>query len=86
MNIEQERKMRNNWRGRRYIACTAMSQIRGVIESLGEEDGSEILPEGFESVASDQIKNELINQANTLLRMIILLNDGSISDSKLNAF
>lgn len=78
----------NNYRGRRLYACCALSDFESAIENLGIEDGS-VLPQpdrDFNPRPSEQIRAELKNQARSLLRMILILNDGHVSEQKLNAF
>lgn len=86
MNLEEKRRMEKNWRGRRFIVCRAIADIKDVIEHLGVEENSDPLPEGFVSTITPQMKQELQNQAANLLRTIILHNDGNISNQKLNFF
>jgi hypothetical protein len=86
--MEDKDKSFNNYRGRRYYACTALGDLEKAIERLGVEDGS-VLPipgREFNTRPSDQIIAELKNQATTLLRMVLILNDGQVSASKLNGF
>lgn len=78
----------NNYRGRRYYVCRALDDFEKAIDRLGVEDGS-VLPipdREFNVRPSDQVIAELKNQARTLLRMILILNDGRVSADKLNAF
>lgn len=86
MNLEEKRRMEKNWRGRRFLVCRAIADIKDVIESLGIEEDGDPLPDGFVSTITPQMKQELQNQAANLLRTIILHNDGSISNQKLNFF
>lgn len=85
---EEHQKMFQNYRGRRYIACRAVADLWSVIENLGIEDGSQLpMPDRpFNPVPSEQVRAELQNMANALLRMTLILNDGQVSHSKLNAF
>lgn len=58
-------------RGRRFHACRDVGRIRDVIDELPDSSR----------------KNELLNLANTLLRLIILENDGGpVSPSQVNPF
>lgn len=70
--------MFQNWRGRRYIACTAMGDFIKVIENLGTEDGSQ-LPQpnrAFNPVPPKAIRDQLQAQAQAMLNLVLALNDG----------
>lgn len=85
---EEHRQMFKNYRGRRYIACRAIDDLKTVIENLGVEDGS-VLPipdQSFKPAPSKQVVAELQNMAATLLRMTLILNDGQVSSRKLESF
>lgn len=87
MPNERERMLKN-YRGRRYMVCTAIADVRAVIDSLGIEDGSVLPPvDGeFNPVPPKQVRDELNNMATALLRLVLILNDGHVSADKLNAF
>lgn len=86
--MEDKDKSFNNYRGRRYYACTSIADLEKAIDRLGVEDGSELpIPDRqFSPRPSDQVIAELKNQARCLLRMVLILNDGHVSSSKLDAF
>lgn len=77
-----------SFRGRRYIACNAIGELDNVIDHLGDESGrNPIYIEGpLPPAPSDQVKAELKNLTGTLLRLLLLLNDGQVSASSLNKF
>lgn len=78
----------NNYRGRRFYACRAIDDLKIVIDRLGIEDGSQLpIPDKkFNPRPSDQIIAELKNQATSLLRLVLILNDGQVSADTLNGF
>lgn len=87
MDLDDRRRMRQNWRGRRLLACRFADELSEVIEALGVEDGSELPPaEGFPAPPTDQQKLELQNATAVLLRMVLQWNDGHVSPSKLQRF
>lgn len=87
MDFEEKLRMIKNWRGRRLVACQAFDDIIRVIEALGEDDGRHPPPSDSEPLpVNDALKDELVNSAANLMRLILLHNDGQISPSKLNRF
>lgn len=75
----------DNYRIRRIEAYRAAELLYKVIENLGVEDGSCLpLPDMPTPVApSDQHKNEMKNAVTTLLRTVLIWNDGNVSQSGL---
>lgn len=87
MTYEEKRRMLKNWRGRRYLACTAADQLRNVIEWLGTEDGSELPPDGgVPPRPAVGVALEIENMITSVQRLILLLNDGNVSQSRLQSF
>lgn len=86
MASDSNDRMLKNYRGRRYLACSATDTLVRVIENLGVEDGSTLPPpdRDFKSAPSDAVRLEVHNAAANLLRLILALNDGSVSPQKLN--
>ncbi|RUX02345.1 hypothetical protein EOA27_32280 [Mesorhizobium sp. M2A.F.Ca.ET.037.01.1.1] len=81
------RDMSRNYRGRRLMACQAADDLHRVIDAIGVEDGSTLpLPEGMPAVPAPAIKREMQNGVATLLRLILLHNDGHISPQTLKRF
>jgi hypothetical protein len=77
-----------NYRSRRLEACRAADKLHDVIGNLGLEDGSQLpIPgEHFKPRPSAAVLRELQNQVATLLRMVLLFNDGQISHQELRRF
>lgn len=87
MDLEEQKRMSQNWRGRRYLACQAFDDIERVIENIGAEDGSQLPPTDRDvQPISDAMKRELQNSAVALLRMILTANDGGCSPQTLRRF
>lgn len=85
--LPEDRERLSNWRGRRLYACRANDEIHNLIEMLGVEDGSQLpLPGGYAAAPMEIQKEEMKNLATTLMRMILIWNDGHVSSSKLNRF
>lgn len=85
--LTERRRLMQNWRGRRLLACRAISDLDSIIGSLGVEDGSELPPNGSTpDTPSPAMVAELQNMAANLLRMILIANDGSVSPQKLQRF
>lgn len=81
------RDMSQNYRGRRLMACQAADELHRVIDAIGVEDGSTLpLPEGMPAVPAPAIKREMQNGVATLLRLILLHNDGIVSPQTLKRF
>lgn len=68
--------------------------LRDVIANLGVEDGSQLPPVRdlvaltgeFNPTPTDDVKRELTNISASLLRLVLVLNDGTMSDEKLRTF
>lgn len=85
-SLEEEKRMVQGWRGRRYLACRAMDVLERVIDNLGYEDGVNPPPDGGLPKVQDQLRIEAGNQAAVLLRTILAMNDGQTSGSRLQRF
>lgn len=80
-------RMLKGFRGRRLLACNAIGMIDRVIEHLSADNGADLPPAGgLPSPPSPQQIQELQNMAASLLRNILLWNDGNKSHQKLNRF
>lgn len=86
MTYDDEKRLVKGWRGRRLLACRAVSLLDQIIENLGEDDGTSLPPDGGLPVVQRQMRVELGNQAAVLLRMILAQNDGGVSGSRLQRF
>lgn len=81
---EDEEKMLQNWRGRRFMAVRLHNDLEKLIDSLGIEDGSVLtidrppLPE-----VGDAVKLELKNMLTCVFRMTIAINDGGASQQRM---
>lgn len=85
--IDEEKRLRSNWRGRRLLACRAVDQLTGVIAHLGEDDGTTLPPEGgLPTPPTDSLRAEIENAATNLLRLVLIHNDGHVSPHSLRAF
>lgn len=82
-DLDDEIRMAKGWRGRRLIACRAMDTIDRVIEHLGIDNGADLLPENGLPRITEGMRNEMHNQASVLLRMILSMNDGNTSGTRL---
>lgn len=78
----------DNYRIRRIEAYRAAELLEKVIENLGVEDGTCLpLPDTPPPLTpSDAHKAEMKNAVTTLLRTILLWNDGNVSPSRLQRF
>jgi len=74
-----------NWRGRRLLVCQAADSFRAAVQHINDHDGKFAL-DHVPPPVSESMKNEMINLVHVLLRMVLVANDGQISDSRLNAF
>jgi len=85
---EDHKAMFRSFRGRRYIACNAIRDLESVIDHLGDETGktSVYIDPPLPAPPSDQVKAELKNMTTVMLRLLLILNDGNVSSSKLNSF
>jgi hypothetical protein len=87
MDLEQKKQLLQNWRGRRLLACRAADDLCAVVAALGIEDASELPPEGGpRPKPSEGMIAELQNSVVNVKRLILLINDGHVSRSKLNGF
>ena len=66
-----------NWRSRRLNACRAIGDLRNVIEALGEDDGTLSGLDLKHNRTSSGMKQVLKEQADLLLRQILMFNDGN---------
>lgn len=82
-SLEEEIRMSNGWRGRRFLACRASDVLERVIDNLGKDNGADLPPESGLPVVSESMRIELHNQAAVLLRTILALNDGNTSGTRL---
>ncbi|MCP1932494.1 hypothetical protein [Bradyrhizobium elkanii] len=75
----------DNYRIRRIEAYRAFELLEKIIDNLGVEDGTCLpLPDmPLPVTPSEAHKNELKNAATTLLRTILIWNDGNVSPSGL---
>jgi hypothetical protein len=69
--VAEDHELVQTDRGRRYVVCTAKDNFIRAIRALP---------------VSDDMKRELTNQIVALMRTILIINDGHVSDSKLNQF
>lgn len=86
----------NNWRGRRYAICRALDDVRRIVDHLGIELDGEAPPNRndedgrFYDVVippvPDSVKREINNQVSALQRLLLVLNDASMSNTKLQTF
>ena len=88
MELNERRRLLQNWRGRRFLACRASDDLRSVCMALGDGDGSELPPTDTNPLpeVSPALKAELENAVVTVLRLIMIANEGNVSPSRLNAF
>lgn len=88
MDYEDQKRMTKGWRGRRYLACRAVSVLDDVIDQLGMDDGVNPPPDGLPGLPaiSEGMRTELHNSAAVLLRMILASNDGRTSGTRLQSF
>ena len=87
--INEEKRLLSNYRGRRYLACNALDQVRRLIDHIGVEEGNSIIlpPDGgLPTAPNDQVKNELKNLTSVLLRLILTHNDGHMSKRELRTW
>jgi hypothetical protein len=83
MDLDEERRMAKGWRGRRLMACRAADTLDRIIENIGVDNGADLPPERGLPNVSEELRNELHNQAAVLLRTILALNDGNTSGTRL---
>ncbi|MDK1386365.1 hypothetical protein QN224_13195 [Sinorhizobium sp. 8-89] len=86
IDLEDRRRMVKGWRGRRLLACRAADILDEVVRELGADNGADLPPEGGLPPVSQAVKIELENSVANLLRMILALNDGHTSGSRLQRF
>lgn len=87
--MAEEKRLLSSYRGRRYLACNALDQVKRIIDHIGVEDGSDIIlpPDGgLPPVPNDQIKTEMKNLTSVLLRLILTHNDGHVSNQTLRTW
>jgi hypothetical protein len=83
MDLNDEQRLVKKWRGRRLLACRAADTLDRIIEQLGADDGSDGPPECGIPKVPEGLRVELHNSVANLLRMILTMNDGSTSGSRL---
>lgn len=84
-----ERRMLGNYRGRRLIACRAAEALREVIEALGRENDPKELPipdHVMPPPPDEATRRELTNLVTSVLRLILVHNDGQMSNQRLRGF
>lgn len=86
IDYEERKRMVKGWRGRRYLACRAADLLEEIVRELGEDDGANPPPEGGIPQVSAAVKIEMENSVANLLRMILALNDGHTSGTRLQRF
>lgn len=86
MKLEEQKRMAQGWRGRRFLACHAADQLERVIENLGRDNGADLPPPNGLPEISDTTREEIKNQAAVLLRMILAANDGLVSPQRLRHY
>jgi hypothetical protein len=76
-----------NWRGRRLLACQAIDTLDRVIANLAADDNTYLAPVGgLLTPPTNAMIKEMQNTAANLLRIILLWNDGSVSEDRLQRF
>ena len=86
MGLDEEQRLVKKWRGRRLLACRTADTFDRIIDNLGIDDGTDGPPEDWIPKVSEGMRVELHNQVAVLLRMILNLNDGHTSGSRLQRF
>lgn len=88
MPSDSHTKTLKNYRGRRLLTCRAADTLGQVVAHLGVEEGTTLPAPGKEHVQppSDALRHELDNAVTNLMRLILAVNDGGCSPSKLNKF
>lgn len=87
MELKEKKRLCQNWRGRRFLACRLIGDLEDVIANLGDEDGSQLpLPDGMPTPPTKAMRAEMQNTARNLLRLILLHNDGQVSPARLQGF
>ena len=80
-----DRNLVQGWRGRRLMSCQAAETLRLVVDNLDADNGADIRSQAAPAV-TPEAKAELTNLINVVLRMTLLLNDGSVSPQRLPPF
>lgn len=85
MNLDEQKRMLGNYRGRRYLACTAADLLSKVVENLGADDGTQLPPpeHSLPPMPSDAMRLEINNAVSLVLRLILATNDGGCSHQTL---
>lgn len=86
MDFAERNRMVKGWRGRRFVACRAADDLEAVVRELGQDDGANLPPDGGLPIVTPAVRLELENSVANLLRMILALNDGHVSPSRLQRF
>lgn len=78
-------KMVKGWRGRRLLACRMLDIVDDIIENLDTHppDEDPAPSGGFPHPPTAMQKQEMKNQVTSLLRSILLWNDGHVSQQEL---
>ncbi len=89
--FQSHKKSLKNFRGRRYVVCSAIGEIQDAIDHLGQNDPAELYPELHPEdfgppTPNDMLKQELKNVSACLLRTFLLYNDGHVSSQELRSF
>jgi hypothetical protein len=86
--IAQEKRSLSNYRGRRYLACNALDQVKRIIDHIGIEEDPKVYPpeQGLPAIPTDQVKQEMKNLTSVLLRLILTHNDGHMSSQDLRTW
>jgi len=82
-SLDDEQRLVKKWRGRRLLACRAIDTLDRIIDELGMDDGTDCPPENGIPKVPEGLRVELHNQAAVLLRMVLTMNDGATSGSRL---
>lgn len=87
MTLDERNRMLKNWRGRRLLACQAADLLHEVAGALAEDDGSQPPPPGAQlPTTTESQRRELQNAVALVLRMTLLMNDGSVSHQELRRY
>jgi len=78
---QRERLELSDWRGRRLRACDAANDLHDIIDALGAEEDSTVIPVGMNERwykrPSDAVRREMHGTVAELLHRILLINDGT---------
>lgn len=75
-----------NYRSRRLYAFRAISDLERIVDDLGVEEDSRVLPipgHHMPPKPSDAVKREIKNQLRSTLRLILAHNDGNLSNEEM---